>query len=175
MTSAIRVRDERPADHARVHELQSAAFGQRGEADLVDALRRDAHPQISLVAERAGRVVGHIFFSPVHIGRGADAPEFGGLAPVGVWPELQGTGVGSALIREGLARCPALGWQAIFLLGNPAYYQRFGFVPVAPRGFYYKHRHLDPALQAIELTPGALDGLSGEIIYHSAFDETGTA
>jgi len=169
------IRDERPEDHAAVRAIQTAAFGQRAEADLVDALRRQARPQISLVAVRADRVVGHVFFSPVHIGSGPEAPAFGGLAPVGVLPDQQRGGAGSALIREGLARCRTIGWRAVFLLGDPAYYVRFGFLPVAPRGFRYKHPKYDPALQAIELEPGTLDGLSGEVVYHPAFDETGTA
>jgi putative acetyltransferase len=173
--SPIVIRDERPADHASVYDLQAAAFGQRGEADLVVALRRDAEPQLSLVAERAGRVIGHVFVAPVQIGRGPEAPEFGGLAPIGVWPEFQRSGAGSALIRAGLARCPALGWHAVFLVGNPAYYRRFGFEQVAARGFHYKHPHFNPALQAIELTPGALAHLTGEVVYHPAFDDTGTA
>jgi len=168
--SDLRIRDERPEDRAAVHAVQEAAFGRRAEADLVDALRAEAHPQLSLVAERDGRVVGHVFFSPVTIGDAPDAPEFGGLAPVGVLPDEQGQGAGSALVRTGLDRCRSLGWKAVFLVGDPAYYARLGFVLAAPLGFRYVSPAFDPALQVAVLEPGALDGVAGEVVYHAAFE-----
>jgi putative acetyltransferase len=170
----FRVRPEAAADRERVFAVQSAAFGRPNEARLVDALREAAHPQLSLVAEAAGRVVGHVFFSPVSVGaRGA--PAASGLAPVGVDPAHQGLGIGSALIREGLRRCPSLGWQAVFLVGNPRYYARFGFVPAAPAGLRYLGEAFDPVFQVIELAPGALAGASGLVAFHDAFERTGTA
>jgi putative acetyltransferase len=169
-TDALLVRDEKASDHEAVHALHTAAFGRRDEADLVDALRRDVRPQLSLVAERAGGLVGHVFFSPVRIGRAPAAPTFAALAPVGVLPEEQGGGAGSALVRAGLDRCPALGWKAVFLVGNPAYYGRFGFELAAPLGFRYQSEAFDPVLQVAILEPGALDGIEGEVVYPDAFD-----
>lgn len=171
--SGLHIRDERPEDHAVVHAVQAAAFGQEAEAELVEALRVDAHPRLSLVAEREGHILGHVFFSPVKIGHAADAPEFAGLAPVGVLPDEQGTGVGSALVRAGLARCQAMGWRAVFLVGDPRYYARFGFVLAAPLGFHYLSPAFDPALQVAVLEPGALDGIAGEVVYHPAFAVVG--
>jgi putative acetyltransferase len=153
-----------------VHALQRAAFGRSAEADLVDALRAAAHPRLSLVAERAGEVVGHVFFSPVSIAGAAAAPPCAGLAPLGVWPDAQGGGVGSALVRAGLARCPALGWRAVFLLGDPRYYARFGFELAAPRGLHYGSSAFDRGFQLRELAPQALAGSTGQVRYHEAFD-----
>lgn len=158
-----------------MHEIQQAAFGRPGEADLVDALRATAHPRLSLVAERKGELVGHVFFSPVALQGEAAAPACAGLAPLGVWPAAQGSGVGSALVREGLARCASLGWRAVFLLGDPAYYGRFGFELAAPRGFHYQSPAFDRGFQVRELAPGALAGWSGFVRYARAFDEVSRA
>jgi predicted N-acetyltransferase YhbS len=171
---SIRVRTERDSDHERVAAIHEAAFGRPHEARLVAVLRAAARPRLSLVAEIDGRIVGHVFFSPVSIDAPA-APPAAGLAPVGVDPPAQGRGVGSALIREGLRRCPDLGWQAVFLVGNPAYYARFGFVLAAPLGLRYRSADYDRVFQVIELGAGALRGGRGQVHLHGAFDETGTA
>ncbi len=150
-------------------EIQCAAFGRDGEAKLVEALRRSAQPQLSLVAETDASLVGHVFLSPVTIDAMPSAPLCAGLAPVGVLPAWQGRGIGDALVRESLARAAALGWRAVFLLGNPAYYARFGFTLAAPRGFHYESPAFDAGFQWLELTPGALDGVRGFVLYHDAF------
>jgi putative acetyltransferase len=168
------IRPETEADFARVFEVQAAAFEQRNEAEVVDALRRAKLPCVSLVAEEAGRIVGHIFFSPVEIEGARGEPPLGGLAPVGVEPECQGQGIGGALVRAGLEACKPLGWRAVFLVGAPAYYSRFGFVAAAPLGFTYGNPHFDAALQVIELEAGALEGHRGRVVFHSAFAENGT-
>ncbi len=169
----IRIRDERPDDRARVFVLQEAAFGRENEARLVEALRVAARPQLSLVAERDARVVGHVFVSPVTVERDPALPA-GGLGPVGVDPAEQGRGVGSALVRAALARAPGLGWRAVFLLGNPAYYSRFGFSLAAPRGLHYRSEVFDAAFQVVELSSGALDGRAGLVHFDPAFARADT-
>lgn len=169
---AIRAEEER--DRARVYEIQAAAFGRRGEADLVERLRAEARPQLSLVAERAGRVVGHVFFSPVELECEAGGVPAAGLAPVAVDPAEQGRGAGSALVRAGLERSPERGWHAVFLVGAPAYYGRFGFELAAPLGFRYGDPAFDAVLQVCVLRAGALRGRSGRVRFHAAFAETGT-
>jgi putative acetyltransferase len=170
------VRAETAADAARVYEIERAAFGGTFEPDLVDTLRRDAAPVISLVAEREGTLVGHVFFSPVAVESSpvetqGEPGAFGALAPLAVDPPLQGQGVGSLLVREGLEACRALGWQAVFLVGDPRYYGRFGFELAGPRGLRYGDPHFDAALQVIELLPGALEGREGLVRYHTAFGQ----
>lgn len=168
----VRVREEGAADVARTFEVVERAFGSRLEADLVDALRRSARPQVSLVAESDDGVVGHVFFSPVSVDSERPAPPAAQLSPVAVLPAAQRRGVGSALVRAGLERCREVGWAAVFLVGNPDYYRRFGFELAGPQGFSYPGPH-DPYLQLLELSPGALSGVGGRIRLHPAFAEVG--
>ena len=121
----MHVREEAPADIPHVHALNCAAFESSTEARIVDALRGQPDV-ISLVAEEDGHVVGHIMFSPVRL-RGADDVRAMALAPMAVAPARQRAGIGSALVRDGLARCRELGVDALFVVGHPEYYPRFGF------------------------------------------------
>jgi putative acetyltransferase len=152
-----------------VHE---AAFGRPDEARLAARLRQEARPLVSLVAEAGARVIGHVTFSPVALA-GAGACPAGGLGPVAVLPGAQGRGAGSALIRAGLAACRALDWRLLFVLGDPTYYARFGFVLAAPLGLHYASSAFDAAFQVQELVPGALAGARGRVRYHAAFSEAG--
>jgi putative acetyltransferase len=165
----LTIRSEVPADRDRVFAVESAAFAQRNEAELVDSLRRSTDPQLSLVATLADEIVGHVFFSPVVIESQRAATPAAALGPVAVEPARQRTGVGSALVRAGLERCSDHGWHAVFLVGNPAYYSRFGFVPAAPLGFHYGDPRFDPVFQVVELKAGALAGCRGRVHFHSAF------
>ena len=108
----MHIRPENPDDLAAVHAVNEAAFETSAEADLVDAMRGNAEPLISLVAEVAGSVVGHILFSPMTL---ADQSEhlLMGLGPMSVLPDQQRRGIGSALVREGLRRCAELGCDAV--------------------------------------------------------------
>lgn len=168
----VHIRAECDADRERTFAVVESAFGSRLEADLVDALRRSAEPQISLVAEVDGEVAGHVFFSPITIETDGPAPRAAQLSPVAVLPELQNRAIGSALIHAGLAECRAVGWSAVFLVGNPVYYARFGFRLAGPLGFSYPGP-LDPYLQLLELEAGALAGVGGRIRLHPAFAEVG--
>lgn len=165
----MEIRPEREADRERVFEVERAAFGSDVQPRLVEALRASGSPSLSLVAERAGVVVGHIFFSPVTL-ESAPSRAAAQLSPVAVVPELQGQGVGSALIRAGLERCRAQGWSAVFLVGNPLYYSRFGFEMAKLRGLSCGGPH-DPVLQVLELELRALDGVTGHVEFHPAFAE----
>jgi putative acetyltransferase len=169
----ITIRHERPEDRERVWEIHRAAFGRDVEADLVDALRGNAKPEISLVAieggEDDGRIVGHVYLSRVHVGD-ARRPAMG-LAPVGVDPSVQQRDVGGKLCRRGLEECRVLGEPVVFVLGDAAYYPRFGFEPALPRGLYYKSEAFASGFFVAILEDGAADGLEGEVFYHPAFDE----
>jgi putative acetyltransferase len=167
------VRDERPGDREAVFAVQSAAFGRPDEATLVDALRASVTPRVSLVATPAAqpeRVVGHVFVSPVTLDTEPDAADLGGLAPLGVVPKLHGRGAGGALVRAALEAARAAGFRAVFLLGSPVYYARFGFAPAAPLGLRYGSGAFDAAFQQSELVPGALAGRRGLVRYPAAFD-----
>lgn len=162
-----RLRDEEPRDWPAVHSVHAAAFGTSAEADLVAALRADADPVVSLVAEHDGAVVGHIMFSPVTL-PGHDL-KIMGLAPVAVAPSRQRQGIGSALVRAGLERCRALGYGAVVVLGHPEYYPRFGFVPSVRFGIRSAYDVPDDVFMALELRAGYLQGAAGVIRYHDAF------
>jgi len=166
---AVRIRLEEAKDHQAVRRIQEAAFGQSDEAALVDALRLAAQPALSLVAELDGEVAGHVFLSEVHIDVQPADRKFAGLAPIGVEPALQKRDIGGALMREAIQRAPSLGWSAIFLLGDPAYYARFGFSLAAPLGLHYESAAYDASFQVLELAEGALQDCSGLVQYHSAF------
>lgn len=163
----MQVRPETPADAAAVHAINLAALGE-GEARLVDALRIQADPLVSLVAEADGEILGHILFSPATLD-GHPELRLMGLAPMAVVASRQRQGVGSALVREGLARCRRLGAQAVIVLGHPAYYPRFGFVPASRFGVACEYDAPDEAFMLVELGAGAMAGAGGTARYHSAF------
>ncbi|MDR1078294.1 MAG: N-acetyltransferase [Propionibacteriaceae bacterium] len=128
----LTIRDETPADSDAITALTEAAFrdcglpGERNEQYVIIGLRAAGALTCSLVAEAAGRMVGHIAFSPAAISDGTTG--WHTLGPVSVRPEDQGQGVGSVLIRQGLDRLRALGAKGSVLVGHPGYYPRFGFV-----------------------------------------------
>jgi putative acetyltransferase len=155
------LREETPADPAAVRRVVSAAFGREAESDLVDRLRSDGDAAIALVAVEEGRIVGHILFSPMGAPFRALA-----LAPVAVLPERQRQGIGSALIQAGLDRATGAGWEGVFVLGEPAFYGRFGFEAGLAGGF--QSPYAGPYLMARAL-PGPLPALSGRIDYAPAF------
>jgi putative acetyltransferase len=130
MSSDLEIRAETASDWTGVHALHCAAFGSAVEADLVAALREAGVAEISLVAVRAGALAGHVLFSRLEAPMRALA-----LAPVAVQPEQQRRGAGSALISAGLDRARAGLWEAVFVVGDPAYYRRFGFSVEDARGF----------------------------------------
>src|SRR5690606_6248725 len=118
-----------------IREVTRAAFASAPHASgtehrIVDALRAAGALSISLVAVEGGRVVGHVAISPVQVDGGP--PGWFGLGPLSVTPARQGRGVGAALVRDALARLRAMGAAGCVLLGDPAYYGRFGFQPAAP-------------------------------------------
>lgn len=175
-----RIRSEAPGDAAAIAAAVAAAFGQPpegrpGEADLVAALRAAGALTLSLVAEAPdGTVIGYIAFSPVTIdGAGGVAGEgLLGLAPLAVVPAWQGRGVGAALVAAGLARARDRGAGLVVVLGEPAYYRRFGFRPAAGWGLAWEHPAPPEAFMALELRPGAArpSVRPGALRYHPAFD-----
>ena len=124
------IRDEAAGDQSAIPRVQTLAFRGPAEAKLVDDLRRSGDVVFSLVTAEGDRILGHVLFSKLHAPVRALA-----LAPVGVHPDFQRRGIGSALIRTGLERARRDGWKAVFVLGDTAYYSRFGFSVEAAEGY----------------------------------------
>jgi len=162
------IRAEEERDWAAVHALNASAFETPAEAGLVNALRVQAQPVVSLVAEHAGSVVGHILFSPVTLS-GHVSLKIMGVAPMAVAPSHQRRGVGSAFVRAGLERCTALGVGAVVVLGHPEYYPRFGFSPSVRFGIGSEYEVPEEVFLVAELQPGFFRGVSGIIQYHAEF------
>ncbi|MBT3330084.1 MAG: N-acetyltransferase [Rhodospirillaceae bacterium] len=157
------IRNETADDKGAVRRVVLAAFGQVTEADLVAALQASGDAEFSLVAEAEdGNIVGHILFSKLQAPNGCL-----GLAPVSVLPARQNQAIGSKLIRAGLAQAEQLSWGAVFLLGAPDYYSRFGFeVALADK---FETIYPKEYVMALELRPDWLSDQSGDLTYAQSF------
>jgi putative acetyltransferase len=167
------VAEEMPA----VLDLVAKAFAEEpAVVDLVRDLAVDPAafiPQFSLVAEDAGAIVGYVLFTRAWVEH-----EEGWivralcLAPLAVAPDRQQEGIGSALVEAGLDAVCALGEQLVFVLGDPAFYGRFGFEPAHPKGMRPPHPvELEAAWQVRALEPGAFDGVEGVVHLGEALED----
>lgn len=171
VSESIHVRPEEHRDCAAIRRINESAFGGSEEANLVDALRADVSPFISLVSshDTDSDPVGHILFTPVMIKGSEAGPLALALAPLAVLPEYQSHGHGSALVRAGLKACREAGYYIIFVVGHPTYYPRFGFRPARALGFECEFPVSDEVFMVTELEPGALEGVRGTVYYHEVF------
>jgi putative acetyltransferase len=165
----IEVRAETERDHEAIRQVHAAAFGRPGEGRLVDALRRRAHPYVWLAALEDGRIVGHIAFSGAALETRLAAFPLVALGPMAVRPDRQRRGIGSALVRAGLAAVRAAGHDAVVVVGHPEYYPRFGFAPARPLGLQCEYPVPDDVFMVAELVPGALRGRRGLVRYAPEF------
>lgn len=169
------IRAETPADHDAVREITRAAFGREPEAKLVDLARAKlGDTAISLVAEQAGNGLGgHILLSPATIERtdGREPAQGMALGPVSVDPAVQRTGIGSALCRSALSCAQARGAPFVIVLGHPAYYPRFGFVPAAPLGIACPYEGIpDGAFMIARLDRAKMNGITGTARFDPLFE-----
>ena len=170
----ISIRSERPGDEATLFDVVEAAFGSPIEARIVDALRAsdDFIPDLSLVAELDGRVVGHVMISYATLQDGDVQHRIASLAPLAVDPGLQRRGIGSALVREVTARAERRSEPLVVLQGDPNYYGGLGFEHSAPLGIRLNLPSWAPpeAAQVMRLA-GYDAALHGVVVYPPAFDE----
>jgi putative acetyltransferase len=155
-------------DDQSVRVVLQRAFGSDEEADLVRALYADGDVIAALVALVDDRIVGHVLFSRLAIRTDRERVRAAALAPLAVLPEYQRMGMGSALVREGLRLLRNSHESAVIVLGDPDYYRRFGFS--VERAVSLRSRYGGPSFMALELSPGALDDVAGDVEYARAFD-----
>jgi putative acetyltransferase len=163
------IRKERLGDEEAIRRVHLEAFGGDVEARLVDLLRQRGKAITSLVADQHGQVVGHILFSSVTIDSAPGCRALG-LAPVGVRPANQRAGIGSRLVREGLLRCHDAGYDFVVLVGEPAYYARFGFRAAKPHGLDNEYG-VNEEFMVLELRKGSLAAIAGLVRYAPEFAE----
>ena len=164
------IRAEKENDQDAVFAVNASAFETQAEATLVDVLREQAQPIVSLVAENQGNVVGHIMFSPIILSENPDLKVMG-LAPMAVAPEHQRKGIGSALVWAGLEQCRHLDFVAVVVVGHTEYYPRFGFSPSSRFGIDTEYEVPEEVFMAVELEPEALSEKTGRVKYHNAFSK----
>lgn len=160
----VTIRPAQPDDRAGIFEVEQKAFGQSAEALLVEQLVGDGDAVLELVAERAGRIAGHILFSRLRVVEGSRQFDAVALAPLAVDPDFQHQGIGSALVQAGHLRLQEAGETLSVVLGDPAYYGRFGYDHAQAEGFASDYQC--DALQALAWgdAPAA-----GRLIYAAAF------
>lgn len=135
----MKIRPATESDRIAINEIHFSAFGQEEGpeiVELVNALVDDAtaEPLLSLVAEKNGKLLGHILFTAAVLESGQEL-SVRILAPLAVSSDYQGKGVGAALIREGLTQLAGSGVDLVFVLGHPDYYPKFGFQTAGVLGF----------------------------------------
>ena len=157
------IRETRESDLEEVFNLIHAAFGNRAESDLVKQLISDGDVLINLVVESLDIIIGNVVVSKITM-----EPDIGlfcgGVAPVSVVPDQQSSGVGSKLMTAAINESKKMVIDALFLLGDPNYYKRFGFI-VSKLKNDYSVEHF----QELELTEGCLVDIKSKVTYANAF------
>ncbi|ATM88487.1 N-acetyltransferase [Yersinia massiliensis] len=163
------IRVEIPVDAPGIDALLRQAFKRDDEAELVQQLREDGLLTLGIVAtDDEGGVVGYAAFSPVEIG-GEDR-QWVALAPLAVEEGLRRQGLAEKLVYEGLDSLNEFGYAAVVVLGEPAYYQRFGFVPAAHHQLACRWPDTENAFQVYALAEDALADVDGEVVFSAPFN-----
>ncbi|WP_315925889.1 N-acetyltransferase [Mesorhizobium sp. SP-1A] len=162
--SMMSIRAATPRDREAIRLVEEHAFGQHTEAGLVDALVSQGDAVVELVAVEDGQVVGHILFSRLYVERNGQEFPAVALAPLAVEPNFHGTGIGGALVREAHIRLRDAGEKLSVVLGDPAYYGRFGYSRERAAGF-----DSDYQCEALQALAWGEAPASGRLVYASAF------
>jgi putative acetyltransferase len=171
------VRQEKSEDYDKVRGVLQSAFFRDGkdavfnEWILVEKIRDSEYyiPELSLVAEADGQVVGYILFSPMKI-RGANTSfDSLALAPLAVYKDYQKQGIGKHLVRLGIERAKKLGFKSMVVLGHPDYYSKFGFKRASKWRIGTTEDFNDECLFVLELVKDGLRGISGVVQYCPLF------
>ena len=161
----IEIRPEQPGDIAAIREVNRRAFGQDQEGHIVDALRANGAAVLSLVAAMDDRVVGHVMYSPLHVGGVQGAA----LGPMAVLPEHQHRGVGTRLVEAGNEQLRHDGCAFIAVLGHPTFYPRFGFRPASSYHITCEWNVPDDVFMVLMLDEPKMSGVVGMAEYRTEF------
>ncbi|MHB8985624.1 MAG: GNAT family N-acetyltransferase [Eubacteriales bacterium] len=162
------IRRETPEEFSQIYDLVKVAFqtakvSDGKEQDFVNQLRSSGNyiPELALVAEENGKLIGHVMLTKTYIVNSGKKFETLLLAPISVVLEYRNRGVGSSLIKESFKLAKKMGYTSVLLVGDPAYYHRFGFKAAVNFGIKHIHNIPDENVMACELVPDALYGISG--------------
>jgi putative acetyltransferase len=161
------IRPERAGDEAAIRQILDEAFAGPVEGELVERLRANGDLVLALVALQADKIVGYVAWPRLWIQTPRDEYKAIALAPLAVTPSTQRSGVGLALVHEGLAQLRELGESIVFVLGDPVYYRRFGFSLEMAKA--YESRYAGDHFMALKLTATVRD--DGRLSYPAAFDD----
>ncbi len=166
----LKIRVEIPDDGQAIAHVIRQAFAREDEVRLVERLRDGGWTRVSLVAALDGQVVGQVLFSELPIVTPSGTVAALALAPLAVLPAYQSEGIGHELTRRGLDVCQEQGHTIVIVLGHPHYYPRFGFSAELARPL--ESPYAGESFMALELVPGALEGIRGRVAYPPPFAES---
>jgi predicted N-acetyltransferase YhbS len=166
------IRREEPKELSQIYDLVKVAFqtakvSDGKEQDFVNELRSNGNyiPELALVAEENGKLIGHIMLTKTYVVNNGISFETLLLAPISVSLECRNIGVGTKLINESFELAKEMGYTSVFLVGDPAYYHRFGFKSAVEFGIAHLPNIPDEYVMACELVPGALNEIEGLITF----------
>jgi len=192
---SICLRPEQPGDEGSIRQINESAFADRTEADLVQTLRDAGAIRLSAVAILGGRtpdggsvttvgrtgmcsreviggeLVGHALFTPVTVATDKGDIELLGMGPVAVIPAKQHQGIGTMMIAGCLEHLRSLHNRGVVVVGEPGFYRRFGFIQASRWGLRWEVEVPEENFLALQLTPGALAGVSGSVRYRPEFTQ----
>lgn len=172
----VTIRQENQTDFDSVYSVVKLAFlnaehTDHDEHNLVNRLRKSSAfiPELSLVAIVDGEIIGHILFTRIEIHNGSEKSVSLALAPLTVVPDMQGKGIGGKLIEKGHKIAKGLGFSSAVVLGHPAYYPRFGYIPASHFNIRPPFEVPDEAFMVCELAENGLANISGTVQYAKEF------
>lgn len=168
----IKIRQEEEEDRDAVYQLVESAFqtmdfSDHDEQNLLNRLRKSKEfiPELSLVAEYRGEIVGHILFTEINVGKTTLVI----LAPLAVRPDIQNRSIGSQLIIKGHEIAKKMGYRGSVVLGHPEYYPKFGYQRASKFGIEAPFEVPDDTLMALPLIENGLDDVFGVVVYSKEF------